>query len=162
MLDRLRGKEIDIYYDRRDLSVIYLFLEGALVGEAYCVEFGGRRVSLWEAQAEQRADRLQAARAAATSLEGRQRIQQEATAGRRLLSLEAKRLEQQRHLDQQRAEIHPAHTQAVLHALAEHQTPPSPLAPLRTGLLPPAIPEDEETDAPVVHLPVRPLEETHD
>ncbi len=25
LLDRLRGKEIDIYYDRRDISVIYLF-----------------------------------------------------------------------------------------------------------------------------------------
>jgi hypothetical protein len=28
LLDRLRGKEIDIYYDRRDISVIYLFEEG--------------------------------------------------------------------------------------------------------------------------------------
>jgi len=35
LLDRLRGREIDIYYDRRDISVIYLFLEGELVGEAY-------------------------------------------------------------------------------------------------------------------------------
>ena len=38
LLNRLRGREIDIYYDRRDISVIYLFLEGELVGEAYCVE----------------------------------------------------------------------------------------------------------------------------
>jgi len=36
LLDRLRGKEIDIYYDRRDISVIYLFEEGELRGEAYC------------------------------------------------------------------------------------------------------------------------------
>src|SRR6266567_9356593 len=30
LLDRLRGREIDIYYDRRDISVIYLFEEGEL------------------------------------------------------------------------------------------------------------------------------------
>src|SRR5437667_12904812 len=28
LLDRLRGREIDIYFDRRDISVIYLFEEG--------------------------------------------------------------------------------------------------------------------------------------
>jgi transposase len=162
LLDRLRGKEIDIYYDRRDLSVIYLFLEGTLVGEAYCIEFGGRRVSLWEAQAEQRADRMQAARATAESLASRQRIQREATSGRRLLTLEARRLEQQRSLDHQRPEIHPSHAQAVLEALAEHQAGPSVAPPTRTGLLPPALPEDEEADTPVVHLPVRPWEDRHE
>src|SRR2546426_6126558 len=52
LLDRLRGKEIDIYFDRRDISVIYLFLEGVLVGEAYCTEFLERRVSIWESKAE--------------------------------------------------------------------------------------------------------------
>jgi hypothetical protein len=57
LLDRLRGKEIDIYYDRRDLSVIYLFLEGELVGEAYCTEFMGRRVSIWEANASRKVPR---------------------------------------------------------------------------------------------------------
>src|SRR6266542_6045847 len=67
LLDRLRGKEIDIYYDRRDLAVIYLFLEGELVGEAYCTEFLGRRVSLWEADAMRKADAAQAQTAAAQS-----------------------------------------------------------------------------------------------
>src|SRR5258708_37386973 len=52
LLQRLRGKEIAIYYDRRDISVIYLVLEGELVGEALCTEFMGRRVSVWEANAE--------------------------------------------------------------------------------------------------------------
>ena len=60
LLDQLRGKEIDIYYDRRDIAVIYLFLEGELVGEALCTEFMGRRVSIWEAQAQRRADVEQA------------------------------------------------------------------------------------------------------
>src|SRR5262249_34431652 len=93
LLDRLRGKEIDIFYDRRDISVIYLFLDGELVGEAYCTQFLHRRVSIWEAQAERGADTIQAKVATAESLENRQRIQQEATAGRRIHSLETKRLE---------------------------------------------------------------------
>src|SRR5436853_1841278 len=78
LLDRLRGREIDIYYDRRDISVIYLFLAGELVGEAYCTEYLHRRVSIWEAQAERHADTLQAKGASAVSLSNRQRIQQEA------------------------------------------------------------------------------------
>src|SRR5437016_7811385 len=83
LLDRLRGQEIDIYFDRRDISVIYLFLEGELVGEAYCTQFLGQRISIWEAQASRKADGEQAKEAASESLESRQRIQQEATKGRR-------------------------------------------------------------------------------
>src|SRR5260370_30949999 len=93
LLDRLRGREIDIYFDRRDISVISLFLEGELVGEAYCTEFLHRRVSIWEAQAKRRADTVQAKEAAAVSLENRQRIQQEASAGRRIHSLDTRRLD---------------------------------------------------------------------
>jgi Mu transposase, C-terminal len=51
LLDRLRGKEVDIYFDRRDISVIYLFEEGELRGEAYCTELLGQRMSIWEVQA---------------------------------------------------------------------------------------------------------------
>ncbi|HET8852230.1 MAG TPA: helix-turn-helix domain-containing protein, partial [Ktedonobacteraceae bacterium] len=54
LLDRLRGREIDIYFDRRDISVIYLFEEGELRGEAYCTELLGERLSIWEAQARRR------------------------------------------------------------------------------------------------------------
>jgi Mu transposase-like protein len=164
LLDQLRGKAIEIYYDRRDISVIYLFVEGALVGEALCTEFMGRRVSVWEANAERRIDTVRKKEAAAISLENRQRIQQEATAGRRILSLERKRLEQQRQLDQQRAEIHPAHVQDTLQALIQYQqqttAPPSP--PKSTGLLSPAIPEDDAGDTPIVHLAVRNLEDDHE
>lgn len=138
LLDRLRGKEIDIYYDRRDITVIYLFLEGVLVGEAYCTEFMGRRVSIWEANSERRADAQAAKEASAESLRNRQRIQQEASQavqGRRVLSLETKRLqrkqeqqrerqlERQRQLDEQRQEIHPGYVQATLQtlqAISEH------------------------------------------
>ena len=73
LLDRLRGREIEIYYDQRDISVIYLFLEGVLVGEAYCSELMGRRVSIWEAQAESRAQAEQARQAGAVSRASRQR-----------------------------------------------------------------------------------------
>jgi hypothetical protein len=162
LLDRLRGKEIDIFYDRRDLSVIYLFLEGVLVGEAYCPEFMGRRVSVWEAKVQRLADASLAKEAEALSRASRQRLQQTAIAGRRVLSLERKRLEQQRLLEQQRQEIHPAHVQAVLHALAQHQRPTGSLPPTQKGLLAPAIPEEENPEVPVVHLPVRKLEAEHE
>ena len=73
----------------------------------------GRRVSVWEAEAERRTDTVKAKEAAAESRENRQRIQQEATSGRKLLSLETKRLERKRHLDQQREEIHPERSSDV-------------------------------------------------
>ena len=80
-MDRLRGKEIDIYYDRRDITVIYLFLEGELIGEAYCTEYLHRRVSWWEARAERQADAARKSQAEAESLENRQAIQQKARGG---------------------------------------------------------------------------------
>ena len=159
LLDRLRGREIDIYYDRRDISVIYLFLEGVLVGEAFCTAFLDRRVSVWEAQAERRADARAAQAASGISLESRQHIQQEALQGRRLHTLETKRLEKQRQLDLQRQDIHPSHVQATLQALKEQQAPPP--GP-RSGLLPPAIPEDDPEDRVVVHLKVRKLRRDDD
>ena len=162
LLDRLRGREIDIYFDRRDISVIYLFLEGELVGEAYCTEFMGRRVSVWEAEAQRRKDAAQAKLAAAESRENRQRIQQEATSGRKLLSLETRRLERKRHLDQQRDEIHPWHVQATLEALKEQQNP-SASAPRKTlGFLPPAVPEDDPPGTKIAPLPVRRLRRDDD
>lgn len=157
LLDRLRGKEIDIYYDRRDISVIYLFLDGTLVGEAYCTEFMGRRVSIWEAQAQRLGDGAAAQAADAESLATRQDIQQEAAAGRRVLSLETKRLERKRLLDQQRADIHPAQTQATLEALTSSSQSASPPKPLLASLLPPAVPHDVPPGRESVRLPVRKL-----
>jgi transposase len=157
LLNRLRGREIDIYYDRRDISVIYLFLEGELVGEAYCVEYMGRRVSVWEAEAERRTDTAKASVAAAESRENRQRIQQEALSGRKLLSLETKRLERKRHLDQQREEIHPETVQATLQALREQHNPSASAPGKSVGFLPPAIPEDDPPGREIAPLPVRKL-----
>src|SRR5438876_806269 len=33
LLSRLRGREFDLYYDRRDVGVLYIFVEGEYVGE---------------------------------------------------------------------------------------------------------------------------------
>ncbi len=155
LLDRLRGREIDIYFDRRDISVIYLFEEGELRGEAYCTELLGERLSIWEAQARRKSDTEQAKEASMMSLSTRQRIQQEAGSGKKALALETRRLEQQRQLDQQRADIHPEPVQTALHILA-HQQEVSPVpASSPTGLLPKAEPSDEAETAPVVHLQIR-------
>ena len=154
LLNRLRGQEITIYYDQRDISVIYLFLNGELVGEAFCTEFMGKRMSVWEADARRKADAKHAKEGSAESLENRQRIQEEAQSGRKLLSLETKRLEKARLLDQQRQEIHPSHVQATLQALKDQPiSPPSP--PQRSGLLPPAVPEDDPPGTEIQRLPVR-------
>lgn len=142
--------------------MIYLFLEGELVGEAYCTEFMGRRVSVWEADAERRTDAAQASVATAESLENRQRIQQEASSGRKLLSLETKRLERKRHLDQQRDEIHPSHVQATLQALKEQQNPSASSPGKTIGLLPPAVPEDDPPGTEIAPLLVRKLRRDDD
>jgi transposase len=155
LLDRLRGREIDIYYDRRDISVIYLFEEGELRGEAYATELLGQRLSIWEAQARRKSDTEQAKEASTVSLEARQRIQQEAGSGKKALALETKRLEKQRQLDQQRADIHPEPVQAALHILAHQQSgTPEPVAP-PAKLLSVAEPSDEATALPVTHLQIR-------
>jgi hypothetical protein len=154
LLNRLRGQEITIYYDQRDISVVYLFLNGELVGEAFCTEFMGRRMSVWEADALRQADAKHAEKASAESLENRQHIQEEALSGRKLLSLETKRLERARQLDQQRQEIHPSHVQATLQALSGQPVSP-PLTSQRSGLLPPAVPEDDPPGTEIQRLPVR-------
>ncbi len=154
LLNRLRGREIDIYYDRRDIAVIYLFLNGELVGEAFCAELMGKRMSVWEADAQRRADVKGAKVATAESLENRQRIQEEALSGRQLLSLETKRLERARQFDQQRQEIHPSHIQATRQAL-KGQPIPSPSSPPHSGFLPPAVPEDDPPGTEIQRLVVR-------
>lgn len=146
LLDRLRGREIEIYYDRRDISVIYLFLEGVLVGEAYCTELLGRRLSIWEAQAENRLAAEQVAQAATVSRAARQRIQQEAQAAQTQRSRDSQRLERQRQLDRQRSEIHPA---PVLERLAALEPPPSERITL------PRAEPDPDWDGPIPRLPIR-------
>src|SRR5438046_9099083 len=49
LLSRLTGREFEVYYDRRDISVLYLFVGGSYVGEGYCPAFMGERVGGWAA-----------------------------------------------------------------------------------------------------------------
>jgi Mu transposase, C-terminal len=146
LLSRLRGREFDLYYDRRDVGVLYIFVEGEYVGEAYCPELMGGRMSEWEARAMRKHDEEQRRLAREQGLSVRARIQDEAKASRRRRSTEIRASEQARQWDRQRGDIHPAIVSEHLATLeAEKLAPPK---------LPPARP-DAEPDRPVRILPVR-------
>ena len=91
LLSRLRGREFDVYYDRRDVGVLYIFVEGEYVGEAYCPQLMGGRVSEWEARAMRQHDEKQAKIAREQGREVRARIQDEAGSA---ANAEAQRFEQ--------------------------------------------------------------------
>src|SRR5260370_20255244 len=78
LLSRLAGREFEVYYDRRDVGVLYLFVEGAYLGEAYCPQLMGGRVSEWEARAMRKQDEIEAQAAREQGREVRARIQEEA------------------------------------------------------------------------------------
>ncbi len=153
LLNRLQGKEFELYYDRRDISVIYLFVAGSYVGEAYCPALMGRRVSEWEATAQRKNDSQKAKAAASATQEVRTRIQEEIETAKKQRSRVTREREKARQLDRQREEIHPLH---VLEVLAQ-MTPPAPSS-LR---LPEAKP-DPEREYPVQILPIRPYEKEND
>src|SRR5436190_21044426 len=75
LLSRLAGREFDVYYDRRDISVLYLFVEGEYAGEAYCSGLMGGGVSEWEARAMRTLDDVEAEAATAQGTKVRARIQ---------------------------------------------------------------------------------------
>src|SRR6266581_9658508 len=61
-----------------DVGVLYLFVEGSYVGEAYCPQLMGGRVSEWEARARRKHDESEAQASRAQGREVRARIQEEA------------------------------------------------------------------------------------
>jgi len=146
LLSRLRDREFDLYYDRRDVGVLYIFVGGEYVGEAYCPQLMGGRVSEWEARAIRQHDEQQAKIAREQGLPVRARIQDEAGAARRRRSTEIRASEQARQWDRQREDIHPSE---VLERLAniEAKKPATPT-------LPPAVP-DADPDRPVRSLRIR-------
>ncbi len=150
LLSRLRGREFDVYYDRRDVGVLYIFVEGEYVGEAYCPQFMGGRVSEWEARAMRKHDEEQAKIAREQGLPVRARIQDEAGAARRRRSAEIRQVEQGRQWDRQRQDIH---TAEVVERLASIEAPIP-----KVVTLPEAVP-DAEPDRPVRVLPVRTMRE---
>ncbi len=146
LLSRLSTRDFEIYYDRRDLSVIYLFVDGSYVGEAYCQAFMGQRVSAWEAAAMRQHDRARAKTAATATAEVRARMQEEIEATKRQRRRASRAREQGRQFDRQREEIHPSQALSELEALR-----PPPPASFR---LPEAKPDPEKA-YPVQHLAIR-------
>jgi len=146
LLSRLAGREFDLYYDRRDVGVLYIFVEGEYVGEAYCPGLMGNRVSEWEARAMRKQDEEQARIAHEQGLPVRARIQDEAGSARKRRSTEIRASEQARQWDRQRQDIHPAEiTEHLARIEAEKRTVPR---------LSDAVP-DIDPDRPVRVLPVR-------
>jgi hypothetical protein len=109
LLNRLADRELALYYDRRDISVIYLFVDGSYVGEAYCPAFMGQRISEWEAKAMRRADAAKAKAAASASADVRAQIQEEIIASKKQRRQVVREREKARQFDRQREEIHPSH-----------------------------------------------------
>ena len=146
LLSRLSTRAFEIYYDRRDLSVIYLFVDGSYVGEAYCQAFMGQRVSEWEAAAMRKHDRERAKTAATATAEVRARMQEEIEATKRQRRRASRAREQGRQFDRQREEIHPAQVLSELEA----RLPPPP-----ASVQLPAAKPDPEKAYPVQHLAIR-------
>ncbi len=150
LLSRLQGREFEVYYDRRDVGVLYIFVGGEYVGEAYCPQLMGGRVSEWEARAMRKHDEEQAKIAREQGLPVRARIQNEAGAARRRRSAEIRASEQGRQWDRQRQDIHPAEvTEHLARIEAKKRAVPT---------LPDAVP-DVDPDRPVRVLPVRTMRE---
>ena len=118
LLNRLAGREFEIYYDRRDVSVIYLFVDGSYVGEAYCPAFMGQRISEWEAKAMRKADTVKAKAAGAEVAAVRAQIQEDIETPKKQRGKALRRREKARQFDRQREEIHPSSVVEALESLA--------------------------------------------
>src|SRR6266581_2988908 len=129
-----------------DVGVLYIFVEGEYVGEAYCPALMGGRVSEWEARAMRKHDEEQRHLANAQGLPVRARIQDEAKASRRRRSTEIRASEQARQWDRQRGDIHPAIVSEQLASVEAEITQVVTLAD--------PVP-DAEPDRPIRILPVR-------
>jgi transposase len=108
LLNRLSGRECEIYYDRRDISVIYLFVDGSYVGEAYCPAYMGQRISEWEAKVMRRTDAAKAKAAATAGASVRAQIQEDIEKTKKQRQHALREQEKARQFDRQREEIHPS------------------------------------------------------
>src|SRR5262249_31356078 len=108
LLSRLAGREFEVYFDRRDVGVLYLFVDGGYVGEAYCPSLMGGRVSEWEARAMRKHDANEAKLSHAQGQQARARLQEAAGSHRQRRRTRLRHVEQSRQWDRQREDLHPA------------------------------------------------------
>ena len=116
----LHGDKVTIYYSRWDIVVIYLYRDNQYMGPVMCttlLRYG--RVSLWEADAMAKHDRLQKREANAETQQTRTAIIGRASAGKRAQRREALELERKRVASLQEIEVHPAEVLAMRDAVAE-------------------------------------------
>ena len=118
LLNRLADREFEIYYNRRDISVIYLFVDGSYVGEAYCPAFMGQRISEWEAKVMRRTDAANTKAAASASADVRAQIQEEIATTKKQRRQAIREQEKARQFDRQREEIHPSSVLETLKTFA--------------------------------------------
>jgi transposase len=118
LLNRLAEREFEIFYDRRDISVIYLFVDGSYVGEAYCPAFMGQRISEWEAKVMRRSDAAHTRATASASAEVRAGIQEEIATTKKQRRQAIREQEKARQLDRQREDIHPSSVLETLKTFA--------------------------------------------
>lgn len=106
---RLRGRFVELYYDRRDIVSLYVAIDGAIVGTVHAgalLRFG--RISEWEWKALKKSlgpERMESEAAADRALMA---IYEEASKPRRERQASAKRAVRARVHDAQIEEIHPA------------------------------------------------------
>ena len=132
--------------------MVYLFVEGSDVGEAYCPQCMGQQVSAWEAPAMRQHDREKAKAAASAREQVRSDIQEDIEATKKQRRRATREREKGRQLDRQREEIHPSQGLAELESL---RPPPASLC------LPTAQP-DPDREYPVQVLPIRPFKTEND
>jgi hypothetical protein len=126
---RLRGKEVDVFYDRRDVVTIYVALDGMIVGSLTARELAGAgRVSEWELRAARRATGPARRKAIADALRAQRQIVNDLSrpkGERRRAALSAARAAEH---DRQIGDVHPA---AVLEERAREIREGVPEAPLQ-------------------------------
>lgn len=119
VLSHLYGKQVEIRYSRRDITVIYIFHQHTYVGECYWIDAKGRRISEWEWKAVQTAKKPRIAAATAESDEALAEIYAEAHLSRGERQKALRKQERSRQHDRQRAETHPQHVLDVLEAVEQ-------------------------------------------
>lgn len=102
MIGTLINKNVFIRYDKRDISVIYVFLEdGKYYCEAYCQELLGKRISVWEDQIIKKGINIQKDMYNARAKENAKNIVSKAKQKPLLKEKQAKLIEQSRIYDRQ-------------------------------------------------------------